>query len=107
MIKGEEVVVAWVPNRESFSAYQQRGNVIVFVPPETIETQSFTHTVGANTSGWKEAGVSGRQQRMQRVVTEMIHDDKIRLEVIQAALCQVDEWQRFPFSVARPPAKDD
>src|SRR5258705_11122970 len=87
MIKGEEVVVALVHNRETFSASQQRGNVIVFARPETTETQSFTHTEGADTSGWKEAGVSGRQQWMQRVVTQMIHEDKIRLEVIQAALC--------------------
>ena len=69
MIKGEDVVVAWVPNRPTFSAHPQRGNVVVFVPPETVETQSFTHTVGADTAGWKEAGVSGRQQWMQRVVT--------------------------------------
>ena len=107
MIKGEDVVVAWVPNRGTFSVHRQRGTVIVFVHPETMETNSFTHTVGADTLGWKEAGVSGRQKWMQRVVTQMIHDDNIRLEIIQAALCQVDEWQRFPFSGARPPAKDD
>jgi hypothetical protein len=105
MKRVEEIVVAWVPNRPSFHKHPSCGNVIVCFP--TSDTGLYTHTVGACDSDWVHLGVAGRRSQMQRIVTKMLHEDMIRLEVIQAALCQVDEWQRFPFSVARPPAKDD
>lgn len=80
--------------------------MIVFIPPETNETQRFMNTTGADTDGWKRVGVEGRRRWVQSVVTAMLYNDNIELDVIQDALCQVDEWAQFPFSTDHPPPKD-
>jgi len=98
-IKCEDVVIGWCPNRPPFEKHAKRGRVFAYVLPETAFTWDLPFTVGANTAGWRETGVAGRQEWMQLYVTQMLGDDNIQLDAVRCALCQVDEWRSFPFSI--------
>jgi hypothetical protein len=95
-LKAEDAIVAWVPNRDMYSGYRERGNVGIFT--QTSQTRDFSHTTGRDTAGWEAVGIEGRRQRVQAAVIQMLHVDGIELKVIRSALCEVDEWTAFPFS---------
>lgn len=102
-MKAIEAILCWTPNRDIHLSSPLCGQVVV--TSDVMEAlNAHPMSVGAVYVPWSETDDAGRHRMMQSWVTTMVHEDNIRIEVVRAAVTQIDEFRDFPFSVVPKPA---
>jgi hypothetical protein len=97
-----DAMFVWTPDRGGWKGRPLSGQIAVTVIPEARELKEHPCSAGACDHDWREADDKGRQQMLQRLVSQWLYQDEIPIAVVRAAVTKVDEFRDFPFSTKKP-----
>jgi hypothetical protein len=97
-----DAVLCWTPNRHPFAGYPTAGQLFVTTVPLPRHDYGHVKTYGRVNREWTEATAHQRRSKLQRLFTQMIHEDMLAEADVRKALSVIDDILVVTLSAEAP-----
>ena len=101
----KEAVFCWTPNRPPFDGRPTAGTIRGETVPIPRHDYGHVKTYGRTNAEWTNATNAQRKWKLQKLFTQMLHEDFIPEEAVREALSVIHDVD--PQSLSAEPIEDD